>query len=100
MSRQKLNQLFRTAQPDAPPAPPAGFENRVLAAIRRETGQHNPEASTWLEPLTPWFPRLGFAAAAVITLSIAVDFGLGIRAQADLGDSLVELSEQWLFAAN
>lgn len=100
MNDRKLNQLFRAARRDAPPVPEPGFDNLVLAALRRSGEASVPAKISWFEQLGAWLPRLAGAAALSIALCVAADYGLTALAAADLTDSLTELSEQWLFAAN
>lgn len=100
MKDRKLNQLFRAAAKDTPPGAAPGFENLVLAAIREPAVRRETEAGSLLEQLSRLFPRIAVSTAVVIVLCVAADYGLARRAPADLTDSLTELSEQWLFAAN
>ena len=100
MNDKKLNQLFRAAQPAPPPAPGPGFEQRVLAAIRQAPRRREAGAASLWDQLGALFPQLAGAAAVVVALCVALDFGLAAFAQSDLTDSLAELSEQWLFAVN
>lgn len=100
MNGRKLNQLFRAARSDTPPAAAPGFENLVLAALRQPGGAPVPDEVSWFDQLGNWFPRLAMGAALVVVLCVTADYGLSAMAAADLTDSLTELSEQWLFAAN
>lgn len=100
MKDRTLNQLFRAAAKDTPPGAAPGFEQLVLAAIREPEVRPETDAGSLFEQLSRLFPRIAGAAAVVMVLCVAADYGLASRAPADLTDSLTELSEQWLFAAN
>jgi hypothetical protein len=100
MNDRKLNQLLRAARKETPCSPAPGFENLVLAALRQPGVTSTTGDVPLFDQLGAWFPRLAAAAALLIVLCVAADFGLAAYAAADLTDSLTELSEQWLFAAN
>ena len=72
----------------------------VPLLVRLRGGPQLTEAGSLLEQLSRLFPRIAVSTAVVIVLCVAADYGLARRAPADLTDSLTELSEQWLFAAN
>jgi len=100
MNDEKLNRLFRAARQDAPSSARPGFENLVVSAIRHQPRRSEVEPSSLFDQLGELFPHLAGAAAVVVALCVAADFGLTAFAPADLTDSLAELSEQWLFATN
>lgn len=100
MNNDKLNQLFRAARQDVPPAAGPGFENLVLAAARRPMIGRADAPASLADQLGDLFPKLAWAAALLIALCVAADLGLAAHTQVDLTDSFTELSEQWLFAAN
>jgi hypothetical protein len=95
MNEQKLQKLFNAARDEPAQGPAAGFEARVMRALRREP---RPEPFSLAEQLGELFPRLALAAAMVIGLCVAADLCLSAFVQADLSASVAEASEQWLFA--
>jgi len=96
MNRRKLNQLFELARNQPAPVPPEDFAADVLRAIHRGPQNFVPETFTIFDQLNLLFPRLVFAAAAVIVLCIALDFGLTAAGMPGLGDGLSQISSQWL----
>jgi len=99
MNEKKLNRLFSAAQKEMPLLPEAGFENLVLLAIRRERDGATGTNSLF-DQLGALFPRLAWAAALVVVLCVAVDFGLGEVGVPGLADGVTQISDQWLFTAN
>ena len=97
MNNERLRKLFRLARTETPPAPPEGFDARVLAAIRRE--RRAAPASLW-EQLGELFPRFATAAVLVIAVCALADFYFSATQPSSLAADVTELSEQWLFAAN
>ena len=95
MNTPKLERLFNSARQELAPIAPFDFEIKVMSAIRREPSL-GPASIT--DQLSALFPRLGFAAAALIGLCIAADFCLANFVQEDLTATVAEASEQWLFA--
>lgn len=100
MNEQKLKQLFGAARQESPPSPEAGFENLVLSAIRREPRGGLADTISWFDDLGGLFPRLAWAAALLVALCVAADFGLGALGVPGLTDGVEQISEQWLFTAN
>ncbi len=98
MNEKKLQQLFRAARTETPPAAEVGFENLVLSAIRREP-RGATEGSSLFDQLGALFPRLAWAAALVVVLCVAADFGLGALGVPGLTDGVAQISDQWLFTA-
>ena len=94
MNERKLNQLFAAARNAAAPAPSENFESRVLREIRRAPAA---EAVSVFDELNRLFPKLAFAAVAVIAICVACEFALTLPG---LADGVAQLSDQWLFAAN
>jgi hypothetical protein len=97
MNEHDLKKLMDAARRETPPAPPADFAARMMTAVRRE-----PRATpvTLWEQLDRLFPRLAFAAAAVIAVCVAADLCQSALYPSNLTTDLDEISEQWLFAAN
>ena len=95
MNEEKLNRLLRAARGARAPEPPGDFEVRTMRAVARET--HSRPASLF-EQLSEWFPRVSWAAAAVVVLCVATDSSLSLLARTDLALGVSEITEQWLFA--
>jgi len=95
MNENKLKQLFTAARNEAAPAPPAGFTADVLRALPREVSAGEPEISSVFDQLNRWFPRLALAAAAIIILCVAADYGLTSAGLPELGDGAAQLSSQY-----
>ena len=98
MNEKKLNQLFASARNESAPAPPADFAADVLRAMHREP-QLKPEAFSIFDQLNLLFPRVALAAAAVIVLCMAADFGLTAAGLPEIGDGAAQVSAQFLFNA-
>jgi hypothetical protein len=96
MNERKCKQLFAAARTKAAPAPSADFEAGVLRAIRGERRPETPEMLSIFDQLNLLFPRLAWAAVAVMALSVAADFGLSAVGVPDLGDGVSQISAQWL----
>lgn len=95
MNEQKLKKLFAVVRKETAPAPPADFAADVLRAVRRE--RQIPAAGTvsLFDQLNLLFPKLACAAAAVIALGVAADFGLAAAGGPGLSDGLSQISAQW-----
>lgn len=93
----KLNQLFAAARNEAAPAPAPDFAAGVLRAVRREPAPPADEAFSLGDQLNRLFPRLVPAAAAVIVLCVAADYGLTTANWPELGDGAAQVTSQWLF---
>ena len=100
MNENKLKKLFEAARKETPPMPPVDFDGDVMRAIRNERRAPRTEASSMFDTLGVLFPRIATAAALVIVLCVAADFGLSAANGPDLSDGIVAISEQWLFAVN
>jgi hypothetical protein len=100
MNEDKLNALFRAARRLPPPVPEPGFENLVLAAVRREAARDRRETASWFAGLDAMFPRLAWAAALVIALSVAVEAGAGVLGVPNLADGVAQLTDQWLLTGS
>ena len=94
-SERKWNQLLAVARNEPAPAPPEGFADEVLRAIRHGEPAMAPETLSLFEQLNLLFPRLAWAAAAVIALSLAADWGLTAAGLPGLGDGVSRISAQW-----
>jgi len=100
MNEKKLQRLFAAARKDAAPLPPDGFVPAdfvadVLRQVRNEPAVGQPVPATIFDQLNALFPRLALAAAAVIILCIAADFGLTSAGLPELGDGAAQLSSQF-----
>jgi len=100
MNERKWKQLFAAARKEAAPQPPADFEAGVLRAIRGERRTETPEMLSIFDQLNLLFPRLAWAAAAIIALSVAADWGLTAAGVPGLGDGISQISAQWLLTSN
>jgi anti-sigma-K factor RskA len=98
MNGNKLKQLFAAARNESAPAPSAEFAAEVMRAAHRQP-QPEPAAScsVW-EHLNGWFPRVALAAAAVIVLCLAADWGLTTAGLPGISDGAAQVSSQYLFA--
>ena len=100
MNERKWKQLFVAARNEAAPAPSADFEAGMLHAIRGERRTETPEMLSIFDQLNLLFPRLAWAAAATIALSVAADWGLTVAGVPGLGDGASQISAQWLLTSN
>ncbi len=96
MNEKKLKQLFAEARNETAPAPPPDFASDVRRANRREPAAKPKEPLSIFDQLNLLFPRIALAAAAVIAVCIAADFGLTAAGLPDLGDGISQISAQWL----
>jgi hypothetical protein len=97
MTKGKLEQLFEATRREPAPMPATGWETRVMGAANPERER---EPASLLDQLSALFPRAALASALVIGLCVAGEFGSSLTGQPDLTSGLVELSDDWLFAAN
>ena len=100
MNEKKLKQLFGAARKQSAPAPPADFATDVLRAIHREPLAPAAESFSVWEHLNGLFPRVALAAAAVIILCVAADWGLTAAGLPDVSDGAAQVTSQYLFNAN
>ena len=98
MNEKKIKRLFEAARNEIAPTPPQDFAGDVLRAIRREPEIKMPETFSIFDQLNFLFPRFALAAAAVIALCVAVDFGLTAAGVSNLSDGVSQISAQWFFA--
>src|SRR5215475_941747 len=97
MNDRKLKQLFESARKEPSPTPPAGFDLQVMHAIRRE---EKVETVSLFDQLNLLFPRVAWAAAAVICLCVAGELATSALHVPNLTDGLTQFSDQWFFAVN
>jgi len=100
MNERKWNQLFAAARKESAPLPPEDFADDVLFAIRRAGPTAASETFSLFEQLNLLFPRLAWAAAAIIVLSVAADWGLTASGLPGLGDGMSQISAQWFLTSN
>jgi hypothetical protein len=100
MNERKWKQLFAAARKEAAPAPSLDFEAGVLRAIRGERRAKMPGMPSISDQLNLLFPRLAWAAAAIITLCVAADWGLTAAGVPGLGDGMSQISAQWFLTYN
>ena len=93
MNERKLNQLFDAARKEAPPAPPEGFDWVVMQAVRRDGAPARPGSGSLLDQLNLLFPKLAWAAVALILLCVAGDF-VSAAISPSLSDSVARISDQ------
>ena len=96
MKKHRLNQLFELARTEPAPRPPADFAADVLRAIHREPPAAPPETLLIFDQLNLLFPRIALAAAAVIVLCVAMDWGLTAAGLPGLSEGVSQISAQWL----
>ncbi|HEU6447126.1 MAG TPA: hypothetical protein VFV23_01655 [Verrucomicrobiae bacterium] len=96
MNDKKLNQLFESARKEIFPAPAEDFPADVLRAIRREPQIIAPSTISLFDQLNVLFPRIALAAAAIILLCIAADYGVTAAGTPSLSDGAAQLSAQQL----
>jgi len=99
-SERKWKRLLAAARNEPAPAPPEDFAADVVRAIRCAIPVAAPEALSLFDQLNLLFPRLAWAAAAVIALSLAADWGLTAAGLPGLGDGVSQISAQWLLTPN
>jgi hypothetical protein len=97
MNAKKLEQLLAAARKEPPPEPPAEFAADVLRAVRREPLARRVEAITFGEQLNGLFSRAVLAAAAVMVLCVATDFGLTAAGWPEPADNLMQMASQSWF---
>jgi len=100
MNERKWKQLLTAARSEPAPMPPEDFAADVVRAIRRTSPVTAPESFSIFDQLNVLFPRLAWAAAAVIVLSLAADWGLTAAGLPGLGDGVSQISAQWLLTPN
>jgi hypothetical protein len=98
MNEQKLKKLFAAARTESAPAPSEHFAMDVLRAIGREKPISPAETFSVFDQLNLLFPRFALAAAALIVLGIAADFGLTAAGVPNLSDGVSQVSAQWLLS--
>ena len=95
MNEKKLNQLFTSARNETAPPPPADFAADVLRAVHREPTVAATPAASLFDQLNFLFPRLALAAAVVIGLCVAADFGFTSAGLPEPGDGAAQWSAQF-----
>ena len=100
MNDRKLDQLLHAVRNEPPAAPPEGFDLQMLQAIRREGPAAATGATSLFDQLNAWFPRLTWAAVAIIALSVVADYGLTATGTPGINDGVTQISAHWLLSAN
>ena len=95
MNEKKIKQLFTAARNEAAPLPPPDFAADVLRAVRREPAAAAAPATSLFDQLNFLFPRFALAAAAVIVLCVAADFGFTSAGLPEPGDGAAQWSAQF-----
>ena len=96
MNEKKLKSLFASARKESAPVPPMEFAADVVRAVRREP-LSNPRSPSIFDQLNFLFPRIALAAAGLIVLCIAADFGLTSAGLPEVGEGAAQVSAQFLF---
>jgi hypothetical protein len=97
MNGKKLKQLFASARNESAPLPPADFASDIMRAVRQEPPPMPVGPFSVWEHLNGLFPRLALAAAAVIILCAAADWGLTAAGLPEVGDGTTQVASQYLF---
>ncbi|MGC3960241.1 MAG: hypothetical protein QM813_20635 [Verrucomicrobiota bacterium] len=100
MNDAKLEKLFAATRKETPPAPEAGFDKLVLAAIRSEPKPESAAELSWFDQIGIWSPRLAVACAVVILVSVATDFALNALGVPSLTEGVAQISNDWLITFN
>ncbi len=95
MNEKKIKQLFTVARNEAAPLLPADFAADVLRAVCHEPKVAALPAVSPFDQLNFLFPRLALAAAAVIVLCVAADFGFTSAGLPESGDGATQWSAQF-----
>ena len=95
MNEKKIKQLFTAARSETAPLPPTAFAADVLRAVHREPTVSATPAASLFDQLNYLFPRLALAAAVVIGLCVAADFGFTSAGLPELGDGAAQWSAQF-----
>jgi hypothetical protein len=98
MNDRKWKQLFDVARKERPPSPPEGFFETVRQSIGRDAVAERAMGSLF-DQLNLLFPRLAWAAAALIFLCVAGELVFS-AARPELTDEVAQLSDQGVIDAN
>ena len=99
MNEHKLKQLFAAARNETVPVPPPDFAADVLCAVRREPSPKPAPPFSIFDQLDFLFPRIAFAAVALIVVCVAADIGLTAAGLPEVGDGAAQAASQFLFDA-
>ena len=97
MNDKKIKKLFHAAKTEAAPKPPFVFSQTVVASIHREDREST--AVSLFDLLNQLFPKVAVASLIVIGVCFASDLLMAEKGSS-LSTDVVEVTEQWLFAAN
>ena len=97
MNKRKLKQLFEAARKEAPVPPPEGFDLLVMQSVRLDAGVARRGPASILDHLNLLFPRVAWAAVALILICVAGDF-VSAELSPSLSDSVAQISEQTSFS--
>lgn len=98
MKQQPCDKLFALARRETAPVAPPDFAAHVLRAMHREPAAAHAAAVSMFEPLNRWFARVAMAAAALMMLCVAADFGFTAAGWPELGDGVAQVSSQFFFS--
>ncbi len=94
MKTDKIHTLFESARQAPPPEVSAEFAARVMSKAKRlETPARRSVSVS--ELLSAWFPRLAFAAALAIGVSVALDIAGEKSDSGNLSDNVIQISNEW-----
>lgn len=87
MKDQKLQKLFAAARRHPAPAPPADFAGDVLRAARQAGAAPGTQGYSVFDQLNGLFPRVAFAALAIVLLCAALEWTDNSSSSNDTGIS-------------
>lgn len=97
MNENKLKRLFAAARNEPTPLASPDFHADVLRAVRHEPSPIPAAAAILWDHLNALFPRVALAAAAVIVLCVAADYGLTAAGLPGVSDGAAQVTSQFLF---
>lgn len=95
MNEKKIKQMFTAAGNETAPLPPADFAADVLRAVRLEPTVAATPIASLFDQLNFLFPRFALAAAVVIGLCVAANFGFTSAGLPEPGDGATQWAAQF-----
>jgi len=99
MDENKLTRLFAAARNESAPAPPDGFAAEFLRLLGRELRSGPSATASLWDQLDALFPRLALAAAVVIVLCLAADWGVTAAGLPGISDGTAQVATQYFLDA-